>query len=52
MSSARGQRIEAYCEIIWGQGDYDLELETDETDDYVTCMIVVRKDLGTEYGHR
>jgi hypothetical protein len=47
MSSTQFQRILASCEIIWGKGDYDLDVETD---DWVTYWAVVKKDLGTSFG--
>jgi hypothetical protein len=48
MVSARGQRIEANCKIIWGSdSDYDLEIETDDWEFY-SCH--VRKDFGDSYG--
>ncbi|KAH6988416.1 hypothetical protein EDB80DRAFT_730073 [Ilyonectria destructans] len=47
MSSARYQRIQANCAIIWGQGDYDIEIETDDRVDY---QAFVRKDFGNEFG--
>jgi len=47
MSSARGQRIQANCKIIWGNYEYDLEIETD---DYVDYMCHVKKDFGDSFG--
>jgi hypothetical protein len=47
MSSARGQRIQTNCKIIWGDADYELDVETD---DWVTYTCVVRKDLGLHFG--
>ncbi|KAF2253354.1 hypothetical protein BU26DRAFT_515722 [Trematosphaeria pertusa] len=48
MSSARGQRIEANCKIIWGADcEYDLD---NETDDYVHYMAHVKKDFGVSFG--
>ena len=47
MSSAQSQRIQAYCEIIWGRGDYDIDIETDDWEKYSG---VVKKDFGLEYG--
>jgi hypothetical protein len=45
MTSAEGQRIQTYCEIIWGKGDYDVDVETD---DWETYYGVVKRDFGTE----
>lgn len=47
MSSAQAKRVEINCKIIWGDAEYDLELETD---DGVTYSYVVRKDFGTSFG--
>ncbi|KAJ5267675.1 hypothetical protein N7478_010483 [Penicillium angulare] len=47
MSSPRGQRIQAHCVIIWGNGAYDLDLETD---DWQTFWAIVKKDFGTYFG--
>ena len=47
MTSAEGQRIQSYCRIIWGEGDYDID---EQTDDWETYYAVVRRDLGTEFG--
>jgi hypothetical protein len=47
MSSPQGQRIQAYCEIIWGEGEYDINVETD---DWVKLMGVVKKDFGSYFG--
>jgi hypothetical protein len=41
------QRIQTYCEIIWGKGDYDIDVETDDCESYIG---VVKKDFGTEFG--
>lgn len=35
MASAQGQRIQASCEIIWGTGDYDIDIETDDWISYI-----------------
>jgi hypothetical protein len=43
---ARGERIEAYCKTIWGNDDYDLEIDNEENLYYAW----VRKDHGTHYG--
>ena|SRR5277367_5268833 len=47
MTSAEGQRIQTYCEVIWGKGDYDVDVETD---DWETYYGVVKRDFGTEFG--
>lgn len=48
MSSARGQRIEANCKIIWGDdSEYDFDVETDDNVDYA-CH--VKKDFGDSFG--
>lgn len=47
MAADRGQRIRNHCETIWGKADYDLEIETD---DWVSYMVIARKDLGTSFG--
>jgi hypothetical protein len=47
MSSARGQIIQANCKIIWGDADYDLDVETD---DWVTYSCIVKKDFGSHFG--
>lgn len=47
MATTRGERIQANCRIIWGEGDYDLDLETD---DWETYWAVVKKDYETSFG--
>jgi len=50
MSSGQGdpgERLQGYCRIIWGEGDYDLSLETD---DYLSYFYYVQKDYGTYLG--
>jgi hypothetical protein len=50
---ARYKRIEANCKIIWGDRDYDFEVEGGGqcfADDDVGFQIYVRKDHGTEWG--
>lgn len=47
MSSAQGQRIHASCEIIWGTGDYDIDIETD---DWTLYMAIVKRDFGISLG--
>ncbi|KAE8384971.1 hypothetical protein BDV23DRAFT_188700 [Aspergillus alliaceus] len=46
MSSTQFQRILASCEIFWGKGDYDLDIETDG---WMTYCVVVKKDLGISF---
>jgi hypothetical protein len=48
MSSSveRGQRIQANCKIIWGDGDYDLD---NQTDDHLNWQCLVQRDLGLSY---
>jgi hypothetical protein len=45
---ARGHRIQAYCIIIYGDGDYDIEFENEDCRDY---YVYVRRDYGTHFGH-
>lgn len=47
MSFAQGQRIQTNCKIIWGDADYDLDVETD---DYSTYTCTVKMDFGSHYG--
>lgn len=47
MASSEAQRIQSLCQLIWGDGDYDLDLETD---DRITYYVVVKKDYGTSFG--
>ena len=48
MSSERGKRILANCEIIWGKDTiYDLGEEGSDDDAY---FVFVRWDFGTEFG--
>ena len=47
MAADQGQRIQANCKIIWGDADYDLDVETD---DWVTYTCVVKKDHGLCFG--
>jgi hypothetical protein len=46
MSSERGQHIEANCKIIWGDDDYDLEIDTD---DYLNDTLLGEKRLWFEF---
>lgn len=49
MASTRGQRIEAYCKIIWGaERSYDIEAEQHDDDYY---FMVIREDRGTSFGN-
>jgi len=45
--SDSGKRIQDYCRIIWGDGDYDLNIETD---DHVSWVYYVQRDFGTSFG--
>lgn len=47
MSPKRGQRIEANCKIIWGDGDYEIDIETD---DWENWQCSVKRDYGDEFG--
>jgi len=47
MTAAQGQRIQTYCKIIWGKGDYDIDVEID---DWVAYYAVVKRDFGTCVG--
>ena len=44
---ASTKRIQASCEIIWGTGDYDIDIETD---DWISYMAIVKRDFGTSLG--
>ncbi|KAJ0419724.1 hypothetical protein BJY00DRAFT_313645 [Aspergillus carlsbadensis] len=46
-SPTGGERILRNCEIIWGKGSYDLEVEAD---DWETWWALVRRDYGSSYG--
>ncbi len=46
MTSTRSQRIHTNSKTIWGDADYDLEIENDSE----TYAAVVRKEYETEYG--
>lgn len=41
------QRIQNYCETIWGPDDYEIDTETD---DYEKYQAFVKKDYGDSYG--
>ena len=43
---ARGQRIQDYCKAIWGDGYYELDVDT-EDDHYYGY---IRKELEDSYG--
>ncbi|KAH8816320.1 hypothetical protein F5884DRAFT_852763 [Xylogone sp. PMI_703] len=47
MPTDRAKRIEASCRIIWGDGVYDFDIETD---DYITWFGYVKKDFGLDLG--
>ncbi|KAL9617933.1 MAG: hypothetical protein Q9160_007299 [Pyrenula sp. 1 TL-2023] len=49
MSNAQGQRIRAYCEAIWGKGDYMYDIDV-ETDDWEIYQGFVKQDFRLEYG--
>ena len=46
-SSTQDTKLRTNCKIIWGDAEYDLDIETD---DWVTYMCHVKKDFGTYYG--
>jgi hypothetical protein len=43
----RGKRIQGLCKIVWGECDYELDVETDDWEEY---WCIVRKDLRLSYG--
>jgi hypothetical protein len=43
---ARGQRIQDYCKAIWGDGYYELDVDTEDDDHYG----YIRKELEDSYG--
>lgn len=45
--AAQGERIQASCRIIWGPGDYDIDVKTD---DWVYYQAAVCQDFGTFFG--
>ncbi|KAM3560912.1 hypothetical protein BBAD15_g7986 [Beauveria bassiana D1-5] len=47
MPDEQGQRIKRNCELIWGIGDYDLDVETD---DWVNYVASVKRDYISYYG--
>lgn len=47
MASDRSKRIEANCKNIWGDGDYDIDVETD---DWTTYYGYIKRDFGLSYG--
>jgi hypothetical protein len=47
MSSAQGKRIQANCKIIWGDSDYEFDVETD---DWINYWGFVKKDFGFFFG--
>jgi hypothetical protein len=46
---AQGERIQAYCRIIWGSCDYDLDIQCDYSS-YPTYYCSVCKDFGDAFG--
>ena len=46
MSSEQGQRIQANCKVIWGDGDYDFDIETN---DWVNWQCIVKINFGDAY---
>ena len=46
MTTEQVQKVQANCKIIWGDADYDLDLETD----WETYIYVVKKDYGLHLG--
>ncbi|KAE9366536.1 hypothetical protein N431DRAFT_76511 [Stipitochalara longipes BDJ] len=44
---AQGQRLRNNCKIIWGGGEYDLDVDTDHMT-YTYCT--VKKDVGLLFG--
>ena len=44
--AARAQRIRDYCKAIWGDGYYDIDVESEGDDHYG----YIKKDLGDSYG--
>jgi len=47
MSAEQGQRIQNNFRALWGDGDYELDIETD---DWLTYYCHVRKDFGLLFG--
>jgi hypothetical protein len=47
MSDNQGERIQNNCRAIWGDGNYELDIETDNWMDWY-CY--VRKDYGLSFG--
>ncbi len=47
MSADQGQRIQRNCRLLWGDGNYELDIETD---DWLTYYCYVRKDFGLHFG--
>jgi len=48
-ATTRGDRIQAYCTLIWGESEYGYDIPV-ETDDYVNYQTFIRKDFGLSYG--
>jgi hypothetical protein len=47
MSAEQGQRIQSNCRVLWGDEDYELDIETN---DWMTYHCHVRKDFGSHFG--
>jgi len=47
MSATQSKNITANCTIIWGAGEYDIDIETD---DYVNYICYVKRDFGNAFG--
>jgi hypothetical protein len=45
--AAQGKRIHAFCKLIWGEADYDIDLENERCESY---WCIVKKDFGDSYG--
>jgi hypothetical protein len=43
----QGKRIQDLCQILWGNYDYELDIETDDWEVY---QCIVRKDFGSSFG--
>ena len=49
MSFSEGERIESYCRIIWGEGNYDIDVECDDAS-YPKYIGVIKRDFGLVLG--
>lgn len=47
MQDPLAERVQASCAVIWGPGDYDIDIETT---DWTGFWAVVKKDFGDTYG--